>query len=132
MNERIGTCIALTAVLGLAACDTSNGVACTADFRTLSFVLVDSAGQPVTDVTTVTTVPRTGDTIPITWLGMPVGGTYVYVDDGAIQQIREQGDSLRVDVDRSAGADFSIAYFVDVPSGCHVNKVTGPDTVVVP
>lgn len=129
MRRRIGICIA---ALGLAACDTSNGVVCTAEFRALTVTLLDSAGQPVLDATTVTTIPRTGDTLPITWLGTPVGGTYVYVDDGANNAIRELGDSLRVDVDRSAGTDFSIAYFVDVPSGCHVRKVTGPDTVVVP
>ncbi len=120
------------AALGLAACDTSNGVVCTLEFRALTVTLLDSAGQPVLDAATVTTLPRTGDTLAITWLGTPVGGTYVYVDDGAINTIRELGDSLRVDVDRSAGTDFAIAYFVDVPSGCHVNKVTGPDTMVVP
>ncbi len=127
--RRIGIWIA---ALGLAACDTSNGVVCTTEFRALTVTLVDSAGQPVLDAATVTTVPRTGDTLSITWLGTPVAGTYVYVDDGAIKAIRELGDSLRVDVDRSAGADFSIAFFVDVPGGCHVNKVSGPDSVVVP
>ena len=129
MRQRIGICVA---AFGLAACDTSNGVVCTEEFRALTVTLLDSAAQPVLDATTVTTVPRTGDTLPITWLGTPVGGTYVYVDDGAINLIQELGDSLRVDVDRSAGTDFSIAYFVDVPSGCHVRKVTGPDTLVVP
>lgn len=132
MNKRVGTYAALVAGLGLAACDTSNGIVCTAEFRALTVTLRDSAGQPVLDAATVTTVPHTGDTLPITWLGTPVGGTYVYVDDGAKPGIRELGDSLRVDVDRSAGTDFSIAYFVDVPSGCHVRKVTGPDTLVVP
>ncbi|MDX2121655.1 MAG: hypothetical protein SF070_11450 [Gemmatimonadota bacterium] len=129
MIRRIGICVA---ALGLAACDASNGTVCTEEFRTLAVTLVESGGQPVNDATTVTVVPRTGDTLPVTWLGTPVAGTYVYLDDGAKPRIRELGDSLRVDVDRSAGADFSIAFFVDVPGGCHVNKVSGPDSVVVP
>lgn len=110
-------------------CDT---VLCTADFRTLVVYLRDAGNQPAvmdsvqTTLTDGTRVQGGGNE-----LGMPAPGCYGVVSDNWVQghQITAtemrfrafSGGKIMVDTPFLIGADC-----------CHISKVSGPDTLVVP
>ena len=103
-------------------------MACNTIFEVLTVALVDSSGSAVAQANATTTLVRTGQALQVTTLLDPVPGVYAYVDDGMIGTIRRAGDSLRVTL--ATGSDTARGtFFVDVPQGCHVHKVSGPDTL---
>jgi hypothetical protein len=116
----------------LAACDTTDSIVCTTEFAAVTVTVVDASGAPVLDATVTSTLVRTGETLEPIWLGLPTPGTYVIVDDGSRDKLRTSGDTVAVTAQRNAGPSTAATYFIDVPGGCHVHKVTGPDTLSVP
>lgn len=126
--------IALYLVLAggtLPACDDGQGVVCTAEFRSITVTVVDTLGSPVGDATVTATNLRTGTLLGPTSLALLTPGTYVIVDDGSRDKLREAGDSVRVTAGRDASPVTTATYFISVPAGCHVEKVSGPDTLAV-
>jgi len=125
--------LTLIATLGAFSACTSEGAAgiCTASFAFVSVTVRDSSGNPVTGLSIADTVIRTQHAfvVPQT-LGLPAG-TYVILDDGFRNQIRASGESVQV-----SGFDgttrFTATFTFDAPGGCHVRKVSGPDSVIVP
>jgi hypothetical protein len=110
-------------------------IACTDEFRAITITIVNTVGAPVPDATVTSTVLPTplhpgSPLTPVSSGGSP-SGTYVIVDDLSRSAIRESGDSVRVTAQLDAGPLTTATYFINVPSGCHVNKVSGPDTLVV-
>ncbi|HET8622253.1 MAG TPA: hypothetical protein VFM14_01695 [Gemmatimonadales bacterium] len=64
-------------------------------------------------------------------LGPYPEGTYPLIDDGATTKLRPAGDEVRAVATKGSlvvQADFGF----DGPGGCHVHKVSGPDTVALP
>jgi hypothetical protein len=122
-------CLALVAT-GLEAC-TEDPVVCTAEFRTITVTVIDTAGSPSPNVTLTSVLKRTGETLGPTSLILTPPGIYILVDDGAREKIRNAGDSVRVTAVNGTGPTTAAMYFIDVPGGCHVNKVAGPDTLIV-
>lgn len=125
------TVLALAISAGaMAACSNAYdpGVACTEIFAMSSVYVRDTTGAPVTDATLRTILLRTGEQLVPQTLALMTPGNYVIVDDGARNTIRQSGDDLRV-TGTSASGSFSADYVFDVPEGCHINKVSGPDTV---
>jgi len=106
------------------------GVFCTEVFVMKTIYVRDVAGAPVSDATIRTTLLRTGEELVPHSLGLMVPGNYIIVDDGARTAIRRTGDDIRV-TGASASGGFSADYVFNVPEGCHINKVSGPDTVTV-
>ncbi len=119
--------------LALLACrDPVGTCACTEEFRIFMVTVVDDTGAPVADVALTRTHLRTGAVIEPTWLGMSVPGTYVVADDGQRDVFSSGGDALRVRGERGGAvfvADFVFA--VPEPCRCHVERLAGPDTVVM-
>jgi hypothetical protein len=121
------------AVLGTSACeDLESQCACTLEFRTYTATVVDDTGSLVPDVIVTRTNLRTGATLEPTWLGMLQPGVYLLADDGLRDAFSSNGDTLRVTGAKgndTFSADFVFA--VPDPCRCHVQKLAGPDTVVI-
>jgi hypothetical protein len=122
----------LVAAAALAGCDSGAPVVCTDVFAISTVAVVDSRGAPVVGAAVTATLVRTGETLSPTWLGLLTPGTYVIVDDGSRAKLRAIGDTLAITVQRDAGPELAATYVFDVPGGCHVHKVSGPDTLAVP
>ena len=119
-------------LLAVAACgdDGMPGGACTALFATVGVTVLDGAGQPVPDASVTTTLVRTGQVLVPTTLMLTVPGSYTLVDDGSTSVIRRAGESVQAHISRGTRST-TVDYLISVPDGCHVNKVSGPDTVTL-
>jgi hypothetical protein len=117
----------------LGACDDqSSQCACTEEFRTYPVTVVDEAGDVATDVVLNRTNLRTAQVFEPTWLGQHVPGTYLVADDGLVYEFSIDGDSVRVDGQQGVAAFTAFFEFaVTGPCRCHVEKLSGPDTVVI-
>jgi hypothetical protein len=119
---------------GYLSCSTTTdgACACTEEFRYFTVTVLDDARQPVDDVTLTRTNLRTGRMLEPGWLGLLVPGTYLVTDDSDLDEFSSNGDVVRVVGTGPAGsfsADF--VFRVPEPCRCHVEFVTGPDTVVI-
>jgi hypothetical protein len=122
--------LSLLALLALPGCDQQSTAVCTALFAVATVTVVDSLQAPATTATVTSTLLRTGETLtPTTIMDFTVG-VYPIVDDGAVGKLRTSGDSIRVRVVQGAAAAETV-YRIDVPGGCHVERVGGPDTLVL-
>ena len=124
----------LVSIAGLCAALSSCGTeprACTAVFVGLSATVVDAAGQPLSGVSITDTVRRTGAVLDVT-AGSPSTspGTVIIFSDAFLQAVAPAGDDVIVvaTVGERAGSG---AYRFG-SDGCHVLKLAGPDTLVVP
>jgi hypothetical protein len=104
-------------------------VVCTALFAYVTAAVRDSGGSPVTGLIITDTVRRTGLAFTVQQSLSPAPGTYVVFDDNSVTRIRSGGDSVRV-AGTNGTAGFVADFLFDAPNGCHVRKVSGPDTVV--
>lgn len=105
---------------------------CTASFAMVPLTVLTQGGAPVSGLVITATTLRTGQSYGIpqqNGIGGP--GAYIVFDDGLHDRIRSSGDVVRV-----TGSDgvprFTADFEIDIPGGCHVRKVAGPDTVRVP
>jgi len=121
----------LLPLLLAAACDDDDRAACTEEFRTATVFVMDTSNQPVTDATVQTFHVRTGDLVPITSIIDLIAGSYVILDDNATRLIPSGAEQFRVTASRSSGAAVEALYEFSAPQGCHIEKVSGPDTLVV-
>jgi hypothetical protein len=128
---RFGGSLLLAAAV-LSGCDSAVPTACTEVFVVVTVAVVDTLGAPVGDATVISTLARTGDTLYPTTLALLTGGTYVVVDDGSRGKLREAGDTVAVRAQRGTGSNRTATYVFDVPGGCHVRKLSGPDTLTLP
>jgi hypothetical protein len=117
----------------VAACDDDEEqVACTEEFRTATVFVVDEGERPVTDAIVQTFLVRTGELVPVTSILDLMPGSYLILDDGATSLIPSGTEEFRVTVTRGGGAPIEALYVFEAPQGCHIAKVSGPDTLVVP
>jgi hypothetical protein len=123
----------LLLLLLVAACDDDDDrVACTEEFRTATVFVEDASDQPVTDATVQTFLVRTGELVPVTSIVDLMPGSYLILDDGATSLIPSGSEQFRVTVTRGGGAALEALYLFGTEQGCHIVKVSGPDTLVVP
>lgn len=116
-------------MLGLIGCDTQ-GVVCTDEFRSAILVVRDSTGQLLSGATITTQLLRTGEILPLPLTGPPsYPGIYVILTDGVKDRLQPGGDSIGVTVSPLLGSDTLVRFVFDVPGGCHIRKVAGPDTL---
>jgi hypothetical protein len=131
----------LSAVLlfGVAGCDglfDGSECECSLKLEYYTITVLDQQGDPVPDVDLTVTVPRTADTLDLRELDpylAPEAGRYPVFGDTYIHQINPLGEDVRVS-GVSGGRGFAVDFVFDVPGRCrcHVNKVSGPDTVLLP
>jgi hypothetical protein len=123
----------LPLVAALAACnsDSTGGLkGCTTLFAMIPVVVVDAQGAPLASIAITDSVLRTHErfVVPQSFNGWPAGTFHVF-DDSFSDRIRGSGDAVRV-----TGTNGTLAFAADfvfgVPDGCHVARISGPDTVV--
>ncbi len=138
--ERSRTAIPLMALLavlpagGPAACGSADPqdpdlCACTEEFRSFTVKLVDSDGSPLRGVNFDVTILRTGEKVNVVeW----VPGVYTVFDDSFTSQILPD-EVIRVKAIKDASiATRDFIFTVDEPCRCHVQKVSGPEVIVLP
>ena len=130
MNTRYWLLCSL--LLGVACDDDDDHAGCTQEFRTATVFLKDANDQPVTDATVQTFHVRTGALVPVTSLVDLIAGYYAILDDGATRLIPSGVEPFRVAASRGGGMPVEALYEFSAPNGCHIEKVSGPDTLVVP
>jgi hypothetical protein len=117
----------------VAACGgDDDGAACTLEFRTATVFVEDEAGDSVTDAAVQTFLVRTGELVPVTSIVDLMPGSYLILDDGATSLMPSGTEQFRVTVTRAGVATIEVLYVFGTEGGCHIVKVSGPDTVVVP
>ncbi len=122
----------LVAVLAACSSDATGGLkVCTTLFAMIPVVVVDAKGAPLVSIAITDSVLRTHErfAIPQSFNGWSPGTFHVF-DDSFSGRIRESGDAVRV-TGTNGILSFTADFVFGVPDGCHVAKVSGPDTVVV-
>jgi hypothetical protein len=133
MSRRRTLLALLPVVASLAACNadvTGRPKICTTLFAIIPVVVVDARGAPVAGITVTDSVLRTHErfAIPQSFNGWSPG-TFNIFDDSFSGRIRESGDAVRV-TGSNGILSFAADFVFGVPDGCHVAKISGPDTVV--
>lgn len=114
-----------------AGCTPDDGLVCTTEFAMVTVYVQDALAAPVTAATVTTVLVRTGDTLPVNQsLILLAPGHYVVVDDASTSRLRPTGDSLAVTI-RNGPASLTAGYRVR-GDGCHVGRLSGPDTLTMP
>lgn len=104
------------------------GCLCELNSMEYAVTIVDDAGDPVVGLEHAVAIERTGQALPaLSW-----ENRYTLISDQEKHLIDSRGELLlftATDGQRAVSAD----YVVDVPGSCrcHVNKVSGPDTLVI-
>jgi hypothetical protein len=123
---------AIAAVLAFSGCMLAkqvNCTGCTDEFRAVVVHVTDAAGNPIAGLQPTWTLD--GHTVTIDQEGAPDDpGGYTVITDAELHLI---GDTAEVTFDvssaqGSASATFEIS---TEPCHCHINKVTGPATLVL-
>lgn len=125
--------LALFPASGPIACGSSepqgpDPCACTEEFRSFTVKLVDSDGSPLRNVSFDVTILRTGEKVNVVeW----VPGVYTVFDDNFTDQILPN-EIIRVKAIKDATiASRDFIFTVTEPCRCHVQKVSGPDVIVL-
>lgn len=115
----------------LVGCDDDDRVVCTEEFRTAVVTLVDAGGAPVLGADVRTYLVRTGERVPVTSILDLIPGSYLILDDNAVRLIEGDDEAFRVTADAGAAGAAEATYRFAAPNGCHIEKVSGPDTLTV-
>jgi hypothetical protein len=126
---RIALLCATAWLAGCAGSSEGPPLVCTGSFAFIPLAVLNPNNTPATSVIEL-------DTVLSSDVGFPVPqdssllhtGTYDIFDDNYLGKIRHSGDSVRV-TGIQTPKRFSVTFFIDTPDGCHVHKVSGPDTV---
>jgi hypothetical protein len=124
----------LLAAIGLCAAVSGCGtdaLVCTAVFVAIPATVVNGAGQALSGVSVTDTVRRTGAVLNVTnGSSSPSPGTVIIFSDVFLSAITPLGDDVIVVA--TAGGHAGNATYRFGSDGCHVRKLAGPDTLVVP
>ena len=104
-------------------------IACTEEFRSWSVIVVDAAGTPIDGLTVQVVRPSTGELLPY---GGPSfsAGSYQIMDDGMSASIRIDGETIEAGASGGEATFDAVWEFGADAWRCHVEKLSGPDTVV--
>ncbi len=111
------------------ACGSGSGPACTAEFRIFGVYVTDGAGVLLPGLDHSVTITNLGQQIEVDSLAAEAaGGFYPILTDAEGSLLGQSGSLVRfiaTDSIVTATGDFLF-----VAGTCHVEKVSGPDTVV--
>ena len=107
----------------------TNGQPCTEEFRVVYVMVLDTLGAAAPDVATTHTVPRNGLVLAVPQDPvLTAAGVYVVLTDAHRTALLQSGDVVRLTGTKGPMA-FTADFRFDVPQGCHIRKMAGPDTV---
>jgi hypothetical protein len=115
----------LLLVVMLASC--TYATACTANFSFITLRVEDETGQTVSGVAVTVTLQRTG--IVLDMGREQPEGSYLIADDLMREKFSRSGDVLTV-VGSKAGQGFQTQFEIR-NNGCHIEKMSGPEVVVL-
>jgi hypothetical protein len=123
----VGICIALS------GCGTEPLI-CTQELVGVSVAVINGAGQPLDALSVTDTVKRTGAVLHMTSALAPPevpieGGHAIVFSDDFIEEVRRGGDDVVVVM--TAGGRVTSSVFRFGSNGCHVQKIAGPDSLVI-
>ncbi len=126
-----GIACAAGALLAACSSDSTGGRVCTDLFAYISVITVDSAGHPLDAPLAVRdSVPRNGVAFDEAQQPFPgVDAITIFSDADQHKVSNTHTEPVTVRGTGTAGS-FTADYVFDA-TGCHVEKVSGPDTVVV-
>ena len=122
-------CLLFFAAGGASCSPPATPCICTLEFRIFTVTVVDAAGEPAEGVSI--SVRRVSDGADLTQPNDLVQGPGVYVimTDGNGDDVSQDGTAVEV-VGTLGDTGFTAEYnFSRDACGCHVNKISGPDTV---
>ena len=122
-------CMLLVAVGGAACSVPAAPCVCTLEFRIFTVTVLNASGEPAEGVSI--SVRRVSDGADLTEPNdlLPTPGVYVILTDGNRDDVSENGTAVEV-VGTLGDTGFTAEYVFDRDAcNCHVNKVSGPDTV---
>ena len=102
---------------------------CTDLYAAVGVSVVDASGAPVTGLESVSRFEDSGQELRLTQSGI-ADGFYLIVDDSQLPRISKAGEAVRFDARGTRGA--VAGQFLIGSDGCHVEKIDGPDTLVMP
>lgn len=116
----------------VAACRDGSSIAgCSESLAFVSVQAVDTLGLPATGVAVSHYLPRSGRVLVVPQdTDLVVQGRYVVLTDIQRGQILPAGDTVRMTGIQGA-TSFVADFLLDVPDGCHIRKLGGPDTVAL-
>ena len=133
MNLVLPRCVRFLLPLAAFSCSGDPGladpVACTEEFRSWNVVVVDTAGTPIDGLTVQVVRKSTGELLSY---GDPSfsAGSYQIMDDGMAASIRIDGETIEAGTSGGAATFESVWEFGADAWRCHVERLSGPDTVV--
>ena len=118
----------ISAVLCLSLTSCFSGQACTTIFAFITVDLEDAAGNPVTTADIKVQLVRTGEMLesPQDFISL---GTYIVLTDNQIDKISREKDTLEVTLTR--GASSTEASFEVNKDACHIQKLSGPEKLIL-
>ncbi len=118
--------------VALAGCSStpSGPYLCTDIYAYITAIAVDSTGQPVSGLAIRDSVPRTGTAWDETQEPVLTPGSVVIFSDGDQQRVSRTRTEPVMVLGHGTAGSFSASYVFDA-TGCHVGRVSGPDTVAV-
>jgi hypothetical protein len=119
-------------VAGAVSCldsDPSLPCACTLEFRFFTVTVLDASGRPAEGVTITVRRVSDGSVLAVDRVSEQNPGVYVILTDGNIDDVSEAETTIEV-VGTLGDTGFTAHYVFNRDAcQCHVNKVSGPETV---
>jgi len=107
---------------------------CTDELLAIHITIVNQVGQPLDGLQVADTVRRTGKVLDLSPAASRVvvpaeGGSAAVFSDDFLHEVRSGGDEVIVGV--SAGGHSTSGVFRFGSKGCHVEKIAGPDSLII-
>lgn len=104
---------------------------CTMEFRSINVQFKDKSGS-VLEVKNYSAInKRTKESmVPANQKGINEAGFYTIVDDGLLRKLSSDGDEITVSATHpTTGQTKVTSYKISGGCNCHVNRISGPETV---
>jgi hypothetical protein len=139
MARRVSSIIAgLTALAVLSSASVAQSAqvprvtqACSMLASIISVRIVDRAGRPVRDATVRMTRLRDGKALGLAQEMARGSGEFEIVESSAISGIAPHGDRIRLLVRAGSRSSVATVRIGRDPSGCRLQKLSGPDVVIL-
>jgi len=132
MKKRIAAVVFFISVLILSCTTDVGDCICTTEFVAHNVIVLNSSGDPVDSITTRITNSFGREFIPHgSYLPNGPGGRYWIIDDSYKNEFSSRPATIFFNGTKG-NASVEAAFLINADDcKCHVNKVAGPDTVVI-